>query len=225
MYARLSRTFAGRYGFLLLLILADYIAISVLSASTVGRVIVHVLLGGTLLLTVLISQTRRIWFSLALLLVVVDLCAVAGLSLIHNPQALGIMSALSVCLVLGAPVAILRNIANGRIVTTNSVLGAACAYLLFGVCFALIFGTVGAFTPGGFFGNEAAGTSNNYLFFSFTTLTTVGYGNLVPVSSVGQSLAMTEALAGQIFLVLVVARLVSLWGQELPRSRRREEAD
>jgi voltage-gated potassium channel Kch len=189
-------------------------------------VIVQALLGGTLLLTVVISRARHVWFALALVVVVADLCAVAGLSLMaHHSQAAGIMAALSVCLVLGTPVMVLRDIANGRIVSTNSVLGAACAYLLFGVCFALIFGTIGAFTPGGFFESEAAGSASNYLFFSFTTLTTVGYGNLIPATSLGQSLAMTEALAGQIFLVVIVARLVSLWGQELPRYRQREEAD
>jgi hypothetical protein len=155
MYARLSRTVAGRYGFLLVLILADYIALSVLggSASLLGRMLVHALLGGTLLLTLLltllIAQARRVWFSLALLLMALDLCMVVGLSLVHTPWAAGLIDAFSVCLVLATPVAILRHITAGRTVTRDSVLGAACAYLLFGVCFALIFATVGAFTPGG----------------------------------------------------------------------------
>lgn len=227
MYARLSRTFAGHYGLLLVLILADYIALSLLggSASILGQALIHVLLGGTLLLAVLIAQARRAWFSLSLLLVILDLGMMAGLSAVHNPQASGLGDAFSVCLILGAPAVILRHIAAGESVTRESVLGAACAYLLFGVCFALIFATVGAFTADGFFGSPSAGTTANYLFFSFTTLTTVGYGNLVPTSSVGQSLAMTEALSGQIYLVLVVARLVSLWGQELPRRRQRDETN
>ena len=50
-----------------------------------------------------------------------------------------------------------------------------------------------------------------YLFFSYTTLTTTGYGNLVPAGDVGQILAVFEMLTGQVFLVTLVAGLVSLW--------------
>ena len=98
-----------------------------------------------------------------------------------------------------------------------------CLYLLIGIIFALLYDAVGAVTPGGFFGSPALGTITNALFFSFTTLTTVGYGNLVPATPFGQSLAMVEAVSGQIFLIVVVARLVSLWGQYLPQRPPRSE--
>ena len=52
---------------------------------------------------------------------------------------------------------------------------------------------------------------SDFLFFSYTTLTTTGYGNLVPAGTVGQSVAVLEMLLGQIFLVTLVAGLVSLW--------------
>ena len=55
---------------------------------------------------------------------------------------------------------------------------------------------VGTVTPGGFFGSVSAGTITNYLFFSFMTLTTVGYGNLIPATPIGQSLSMLEAILG-----------------------------
>ena len=217
MYAQLRRSFAGCYAFLLLLILADYLVLSVLSTSMVGLVAVPLLLGCTLLITILISHARRIWFLLALLLVVVELCVVGGLAFAHTPYHLKVISLIGACLLLMTPIAILRDIFSHRIVTISTVLGAACAYLLSGVCFALIFGAVGAFSPAGFFMEGQAETIDNFLFFSFTTLTTVEYGNLIPTSSLEQSLAMVEALGGQTFLVVVVARLVSRWGQELPR--------
>ena len=62
-----------------------------------------------------------------------------------------------------------------------------------------------------FFAGHAAARSSDYLFFSYTTLTTTGYGNLVPAGTVGQSFAVLEMLVGQIFLVTLVAGLVSLW--------------
>ena len=88
---------------------------------------------------------------------------------------------------------------------------------------ALLYNFAGTLTPGGFFGSPSLGTITNCLFFSFTTLTTVGYGNLVPATPFGQSLAMVEAVSGQIFLIVVVARLVSLWGQYLPQRASRGE--
>lgn len=225
MYARLRRPFAERYGFLLLLIVADYIVLSALSSSVVGSLVAQLLLGCTLLITMLISRARRIWFLLALVLVIVQLGVVLGLTSTHSSHRVGVISVFGASLLLITPFAILRDISSHRIVTISTVLGAACTYLLLGVCFALIFAAAGAFSPTSFFMDGQAETTSNFLFFSFTTLTTVGYGNLIPASSLGQSLAVIEALGGQIFLVVVVARLVSLWGQEIPRYRRREGAN
>ncbi len=105
-------------------------------------------------------------------------------------------------------------------VTTETVLGAVCVYLLLGFSFALLFMAIGYVSSLPFFTGQLHATASQYLFFSYSTLTTVGYGNLVPAGSVGQTFAMLEALVGQIYLVIVVARLVSLWGPSRPtRSR------
>lgn len=64
--------------------------------------------------------------------------------------------------------------------------------------------------------------AREYLFFSYTTLTTTGYGNLVPAGDIGQILSVFEMLTGQIFLVTLVAGLVSLWR---PGARAAEAAD
>ena len=61
------------------------------------------------------------------------------------------------------------------------------------------------------FAGGAHAAPRDYMFFSYTTLTTTGYGNLVPAGDIGQILAVFEMLIGQIFLVTLVARLVSLW--------------
>ncbi|HKT38730.1 MAG TPA: ion channel [Ktedonobacterales bacterium] len=226
MYSSLSRIFVGRYLLLLMLILADYIALSVVGDYPAGRILTELLLGGTLLLTILITRARRIWFNLALLgSAVTVLAALVGFAFVQSARTTGVLNALGVCLILLATFAILRDVANHKVVTAETVLAATCIYLLVGVGFALLFASIGAFTTGGFFIGQSTANVSDYLFFSFTTITTVGYGNLVPAAPLGQSLAMVEALSGQIYLVLVVARLVSLWGQELPPRHRRERTD
>ena len=152
------------------------------------------------------------------------LLALGGAALLQGEILTNVVYVTGALLVLVTPVMILRDISEHTLVTTDTVMGAACAYMLFGICFALIYGTIGQFMPGGFFGVGKSPTSD-YLFFSFTTLTTVGYGNLIPVTPVGQSLAMVEALSGQIYLVVVVARLVPIWGQERATTFRRRRGE
>jgi hypothetical protein len=211
----LADRLAGRYGFVLALILVDYVALSLLSGETAtwARVAAQLSLGVTLIVTLVAAQVRRRWLMVAAFFVLAGLFALGGAALVRGDVLTNVVYVSGALLVIVTPIMILRDVAAHTMVTTETVMGAACAYLLFGICFALIYATAGQFMPGGFFG---AGTSpiNDYLFFSFTTLTTVGYGNLIPATPVGQSLAMVEALSGQIYLVVVVARLVSIWGQE-----------
>ena len=108
-------------------------------------------------------------------------------------------------------------------ISTETVLGAICVYLLIGFSFSFIYSGVAYVSSTPFFAGLSEASSNDYLFFSYSTLTTVGYGNLVPAGSVGQTFAMLEALFGQIYLVIVVARLVSLWGQERPGAPLRDK--
>ena len=86
-------------------------------------------------------------------------------------------------------------------------------------------GRLGAWQAGPFFGSQGEGPFPQYLFFSFTTLTTTGYGNLVPDANPGQTLAVLEMLIGQLFLVTAVARVVSAWQPAPGRARSPTEPD
>jgi hypothetical protein len=99
-------------------------------------------------------------------------------------------------------------------VTIHSMFGVLCLYLLIGLLFAVAFDVVQEVGSTNFFTTEHAGR-DDFLYFSYSTLTTVGYGDLVAASNLGRSLAMTEALLGQIYLVTVVALIVG----NLRRSR------
>ncbi len=217
-FRALSRP-ADSFGIVLILLVLDYIAVSAITDNAWGRVVIVVLLGATLLFALHTSHARRIWQLLAALyLLVSTLVTVVS---ILAPGATDFSSQTSLVgglLLLITPVAISRRIVSHRFVTTETVLGAICVYLLIGFSFSFIYSAIGFVSGAPFFGGQMQATANDYLFFSYTTLTTVGYGNLIPAGSVGQTFAMLEALTGQIYLVIVVARLVSLWGQERPSS-------
>ena len=110
-----------------------------------------------------------------------------------------------------APFAIVRHIIFRRDVDRETMLGALSAYLFLGMAFGYTYRFIAAVQPGAFYGTHGDGTLADALFFSFVTLTTTGYGNLVPSGNPGQSFAVLEALIGQLFLVTMVAKLVNAW--------------
>jgi hypothetical protein len=93
-------------------------------------------------------------------------------------------------------------------ITLQTMFGVLCLYLMIGLLFAFAYGLADAYSDQPFF-NTGADEHDDFLYFSFTTLTTVGYGDLVAATELGRSLAITEALIGQIYLVTVVALIVS----------------
>lgn len=92
------------------------------------------------------------------------------------------------------------------------MLGVLCIYLLISLAFAAAFGAIGALGNGPFF-TQVVGTTNNYLYYSLTTITTVGIGNLAPATNLGRSLTAAEALIGQIYVITVVAVIVGNLGR------------
>jgi hypothetical protein len=96
-------------------------------------------------------------------------------------------------------------------VTVETMFGGLCLYLIVGLFFGTAFAAVEEIGGDPFFHQLTAAQSetNDFLYFSFTTLTTVGYGDLTAASNLGRSLAITEALIGQIYLVTVVAVIIS----------------
>ena len=156
--------------------------------------------------------------------VILILCAIAAaVNLVVGEDIAvgGAMAVISGVLYFGASFSIVRFLVSRRTVDRETVLGAIATYLMVGMFFAFTYRTLGAFQADPFFGRLGDGTFPQDLFFSFTTLTTTGYGNLVPASNPGQSFAVLEMLTGQLFLVTAVAKVVSAWrpGQRGPGLR------
>jgi voltage-gated potassium channel Kch len=117
---------------------------------------------------------------------------------------------------LAALLAILARIAQHEVVTLQTVMGGIAAYALIGFTMAAVYrGLELLFADALFDGISGPG---DYIYFSFVTLTTVGYGDITPAIDVAQRLAVVEMFVGQVFLITLVARLVSLWGVRTPKS-------
>lgn len=106
-------------------------------------------------------------------------------------------------------------------ITMASMFGVLCLYLLIGLMFATAFAAIHEISNNDVF-TTPVNQTDDYLYFSYTTLTTVGYGDLVAATELGRALAITEALIGQIYLVTVVAVIVGNLGPARRRSLRRQ---
>lgn len=205
------------YSLVMLLIFLDYIAASLLSSHPWGRVITVVLLSTLLVLALYTSRAGRPLMILAGIAFVLNTSAAVASALVPQAETVNRLGpVIGGVLLLLAPIVILRRIATHRTVTLETILAAIDVYLLLGIIFALIYLGIDIVTAEPFFQGAPEPTGNEYLFFSYTTLTTTGYGNLVPSTNIGRTLAMVEALVGQIYVLVFIARLVALWGQERP---------
>jgi voltage-gated potassium channel len=96
-------------------------------------------------------------------------------------------------------------------VTYETVLGALCTYVLLGLLFAFAYLALDLVRDAPFFAQPGPHEASEYLYFSFVTITTLGFGDLSPAVGLPQALTALEALLGSVFLVTLVARLVTLW--------------
>ncbi len=108
----------------------------------------------------------------------------------------------------------LKRVALGTDMSPNRLVGAVCVYLLLGVIWALAYTILEMISPGSFQGFsplEDRGWENEWLYFSFVTMTTLGYGDLLPVSATARALAYMQAVFGQFYVAILVAGLVSAY--------------
>ena len=198
-----------RYGLVLILILAGY----VLSGVESNRFLIalNTLLWVALLLTTLwspgVPKRLRRFGSLATMLV---LLTTLSLGLISSDLAEGWRLILLGVAQLAALLAILNRVSRHRRVTFQTVMGGVAAYALIAFVMAALFHGMDLLTGTAFLNGVVA--NGDYVYFSFVTLTTVGYGDITAATDLAKRLVVVEAFVGQVFLVALVARLVSLWG-------------
>jgi hypothetical protein len=212
-FRRLARSFhsADSYGLVLLMIVATYVLATTLSRQW-GASVLLIAQIATVWLALRTSQARRgLRLAANGLFVLTAVAAVANLGAPREPALEPFVFGAAVVLYLVAPFSIIRHIAYRRAVDQETMLGALATYLFIGMAFAFLYRFLGAAQAGAFFGDRGDGHLSQDLFFSFVTLTTTGYGDLVPAGNPGQSLAVLEALLGQLFLVTAVGKLVSAW--------------
>ena len=219
---------AGPHRYALLLV-ATVLSLGVQGIMPPGdfqQVLVTALAGASLLLALRAAAVRPRLIAVAAGLALLSL-ALSIISATVGGIGDGASSAANAALVsLGPPavaVGVVRDLRSTGEVRLESVLGVLSLFILLGMTFAFAYGAIDQLGGDPFFDGGEPATVSNCLYFSFTTLTTVGYGDLVARSDLGHTLAVFQALLGQIYLVTVVSLIVSNLGR--PARRDRSAAD
>ena len=132
-----------------------------------------------------------------------------GAALTDTSAGLGAADLWRAALLLVTVVLIVRHILAQPTVTIQSIYGALSAYIIIGLMFAAFYAAIGHLGAAPFFADDQPANPQTFQYFSFTTLTTLGYGDFTAAGNSGRAIAVMEALIGQIFLATLVARLVA----------------
>lgn len=205
----------GNLHYLLISLVLFIVLYSFTTRSLLEQIIFDVIMLGVLIsVVVLVQQTRR---SLTVSIVLgapwvtvtfVDLFVVLDRQLAFATTATGIVFILYVTSV------IFQNVVKSKRVTRDTISGAIAVYMLLGILWAAAYRLLEAIHPGSFAGPiginpETGAEIPNYVYFSFTTLTTLGYGDITPITAATKSVAIIEAVAGPLYITILISQLVS----------------
>ena len=216
-YVRRNRC-SALVGMLCFFILAN----PLISASVVGATALAASLLIILVLAVWALRARRpfVWALGAFAFITIDALVADRLGANWiRPLALAATAAF----VSTVTVALLRYVLDRRPITTDKVFGAVAAYILIALSFASVFGLLQIFEPQAFHaahGNGPDGRLNwsDLMYFSFTVLTSTGFGEITPASPLARALVVLEQVLGVMYVAFLIARLANMYGRERQRS-------
>jgi hypothetical protein len=214
---------SGRYGLLLLVLVTSYL-LSASGLSTLAADLQTVLFLGVLLLAIRTGRVSRQIARLVSAAALTGTVAALGCALTGTQAGIGTADVWKGLILLVTAVLIVRRILARPSVTVQSIYGALSAYLIIGLMFAACYTAIWRLGGGVFFaGQQTAQHQSNtqtFQYFSFTTLTTLGYGDFTAAGDLGRAIAVMEALTGQVFLATLVARLVAAFRMPAEQTRR-----
>ena len=200
----------GRYGLLLAILVGTYL-LTAFSGARLATEIQVFLFAGVLLAALRTSTLPSRWQVVIGAVTLIGTAVTFWTSLSGARSGKAAEDLWKTLLLLIAVVVVVRRVLAKPDVTIQSIYGALSAYLIIGLMFASGYTAMEHLSTSDFFANSEPANTQTFQYFSFTTLTTLGYGDFTAAESSGRSIAVLEALTGQVFLATLVARLVSAY--------------
>jgi hypothetical protein len=202
-----------RYGELLLLLFITFLFIGSAPTGTHWVPFATVVIESATLLVALFASGAKGWtVTLSIVVIALGVTSTSLAWIFNDPHATKAAAAIGAVLVLVGPIVVVRGLARRRSIDLRTVLGALCLYMMAGLFFANVYSAIQTISHQAFFVQTSHAGAPIFLYFSFVTMTTVGYGDFTAAHQFGRTLAAFEAIFGQFYLVTVVAVLVSNMG-------------
>jgi hypothetical protein len=206
------------------MILATMISTAFLNGASWGLIVTLTLQTATLLLALRTSDAGPKPLRLAAMVAGLAVIGVSLAILTGNYEIARLAYGASMlALIVVTPVVIVRRLLSHPVVNISTITGAASIYLIFGLFWATVYAAIGDLARTGsqtaaeaFFIASRTPVGSDFVYYSYTTLSTVGYGDLTSSSQIGRMLSVSEALMGQLYLVIVVSLLVANLGRVRP---------
>lgn len=208
--SRMSRVRASHsFGLVLALIVATFMFAAIAPDGAWASGVLLLLETFTFAVALWTTGVARQDSKLSIALIVLAAATAFALVIVGGDGLTATVGLVSGLLTVATISAIVLGVSDQSEVNTQSVTGAICVYLLFGMLFLFLYSVAATLGSGPFFAQGTDGTRSIRLYFSYVTLATLGYGDYTPAAGVGRTLAIIEAVFGQLYLVTVVAVLVS----------------
>jgi hypothetical protein len=186
--------------------------------NILGLATLDVVLWGVLITSIYAVSHSRLLLMIAVALAVPTFLGDIIAFMMETRQWLLISCLLDLLFILFVTAVVIGNVMKKERVSSNKIFGAICGYLLLGVLWALIYGALELAFPGSFMGiaeQALAGSPHfaamdQFIYYSLVTLSTLGYGDITAVTHAARSLSSTEAIVGQLYMAILVARLIGL---------------
>lgn len=205
----------GNFFYLLFSLLLLLVLIPFFGGTVVGNIVVDIAFSAVLLSAIYAVSERKQQFMIAIVLAIPMLVTRWVNHFVNNNSLFLTSEGFTTLFLVFTAVLILSHVLRDEEVTANKIYGALSVYLLIGLTWALLFVMIEGIWPGSFLMGQASGIPlvkrlPQFIYYSFVTLTTLGYGDITPLTPPVQTLAYLEAVIGQIYLAVLIARLVGL---------------
>ena len=212
-----SRLSEKRFQFLLISLLLLFILLPFFETSVVTDIVVSVIL----LMGAYAVSPRKTVFIICVVLATLALIMTWTAYFVQGRSLLLAGHGFNIAFFVLVSAVMLSRVLSARQVTAETIAGAICVYLFIGVIWADVFAILEAVDPNSFSGSQLQTASvegvtspqtesGHFTYYSFVTLTTLGYGEITPLSRPARSLAALEAVMGQLYIAVLIARLVGL---------------
>lgn len=173
--------------------------------------ILHSAIIGMILLTIMGNSKKSKWFKLIIVLTVLEVVILIFAALLNDLLLTYFAISLSLFFLITSIVVAFKSVFYSEVITINQLVGASCIYLLLGIIGAILYSNLYYISVDSFTGLSQPNKKLHFpefMYYSYVTLTTLGFGDITPISPIAKTMSFMQAIVGQLYLTIMVAGLV-----------------